>query len=193
MANPIKCNTLHLEGKQFGEWTVLEYVGTDTKHYRKYSLWKCKCSCGKIQTIKGQFLTRGDTKSCRNCATSKYAGTHPLPFGEAAFNSLYYNYKSRAKRFDMPFNLTKMFFRKLTKQNCYYCGNEPNQIIQQPNQNGYYQYSGIDRLDNTKGYTVDNCVSCCKICNYMKKAYSVNDFYAHIKSIYENLRSKNGE
>lgn len=31
-----------------------------------------------------------------------------------------------------------------------------------------YFYNGIDRLDNTKGYTPENSVACCKHCNSLK-------------------------
>jgi hypothetical protein len=45
-----------LTGKQFGEWSVLEYEGD---HY-----YKCQCSCGKIKSVAGYSLTRGDSLSC---------------------------------------------------------------------------------------------------------------------------------
>jgi 5-methylcytosine-specific restriction endonuclease McrA len=31
-----------------------------------------------------------------------------------------------------------------------------------------FLYSGIDRKDNEKGYTEENCVPCCKRCNGIK-------------------------
>jgi hypothetical protein len=44
---------------------------------------------------------------------------------------------------------------------CYYCGELSK---------------GIDRLDSTKGYEVENCVSCCEQCNYMKLDYTQEEF-----------------
>jgi len=192
MANPTKNSVLHLEGKRFGKWTVLEYVGIDSNS-NKSSLWKCRCNCGKIQVMRGTNLTQGHSKSCRSCALKGNNCARSLPFGEAAFNSLYYSYKNRAKRFNIDFKLTKFNFRKLTKQKCYYCDNEPNQTIQGAGQNGYYLYNGIDRVDNLKGYVVDNCVACCKVCNYMKKASSLYDFYKHIECIYKTMKDKVNE
>ena len=46
----------HLEGKTFGEWTVLEYAGD--KHYR------CRCSCDKIKIVASRDLKAGISKSC---------------------------------------------------------------------------------------------------------------------------------
>jgi hypothetical protein len=54
-------------------------------------------------------------------------------------------------------------------------------------------YNGIDRVDPEIGYIESNCVSCCTVCNLMKKAYSHNFFLTHIKRIaaYERLSHGN--
>ncbi len=68
-------------------------------------------------------------------------------------------------------------FTKIIEKPCKYCG-----------ENSRY---GIDRIDNEKGYTKENSVSCCKLCNFMKKALTQKDFLNHIKKIYEwNEKSK---
>lgn len=38
------------------------------------------------------------------------------------------------------------------------------------------KYNGVDRKDNSIGYTIDNCVTACKLCNYAKKAMSYDNF-----------------
>ena len=43
---------------------------------------------------------------------------------------------------------------------------------------------GIDRKDSSKGYTLENCVSCCDICNRMKMQMSENTFLNRIEQIY---------
>ena len=46
---------------------------------------------------------------------------------------------------------------ELLKKDCFYClKNDPNCI------------NGIDRMDNQKCYEKNNCVSCCKACNFIK-------------------------
>jgi len=37
-------------------------------------------------------------------------------------------------------------------------------------------YNGIDRIDNTKGYTPENCVPCCFEVNAMKRDFSEQRF-----------------
>lgn len=81
-------------------------------------------------------------------------------------------YKNKAKSRNIHFELSKEEFANITKTCCYLCGttNEGKKI-------------GIDRIDNNVGYILDNCKSCCKYCNYMKKDLKLNDFLMHIKQI----------
>ncbi|MEW6238393.1 MAG: hypothetical protein AB1656_23665 [Candidatus Omnitrophota bacterium] len=72
-------------------------------------------------------------------------------------------YKKRAeKQFKGEEHLTEDEFISISQQNCHYCDKSgPN---------------GIDRFDNIKGYTKENCVPCCKHCNYVKGNLSIEDF-----------------
>ena len=38
---------------------------------------------------------------------------------------------------------------------------------------------------NKKGYIIENCVPCCKRCNWMKSDMNKEEFISHIKDIYE--------
>ena len=62
-------------------------------------------------------------------------------------------------------------FAEMIKKMCSYCGGETSK--------------GIDRIDNMKGYTKENSTSCCKLCNFMKKALTKQEFISHIKKIYK--------
>jgi len=65
------------------------------------------------------------------------------------------------------------------------CGIEPKQIRKDRlHLNGDYVHNGIDRLDSSRGYILENCVPCCKVCNYAKRNMSVNDFLNWIKKVY---------
>jgi len=89
--------------------------------------------------------------------------------------------------------LSKEQFRKLTQQNCFYCDIKPHSSSNHKKCNGKFIYNGIDRVDNTKGYTIDNCVTCCGTCNWMKRTYTQQEFLLKIKLIYDNmLKGKNG-
>lgn len=107
--------------------------------------------------------------------------------GEASFNNLYHNYKNNAKNRGLIFDINKEELKKLTKQRCHYCNAEPSNICKERNGGGNYIYNGIDRVDNTIGYLISNCVSCCAICNIMKRHHTVEEFKEQILRIYINL------
>jgi hypothetical protein len=69
-------------------------------------------------------------------------------------------------------------FEKLTQSNCFYCGLEPSNkyLSHEKLYNGAYIYNGIDRLDNSIGYILENCVACCEWCNKSKNKRSLEEF-----------------
>lgn len=80
-------------------------------------------------------------------------------------------YKSNALKKGKDFLLTPEDFANIVSSPCVYCGGSETRI-------------GIDRIDNSIGYTKENSAPCCKMCNYMKKNHSVTDFLSHINKIY---------
>jgi hypothetical protein len=84
-----------------------------------------------------------------------------------------YAYSSELK--NNAFELSRDEFEELVKQPCNYCG-----IIQD---RGTECFNGVDRVDNAVGYILSNCVSCCKMCNYMKKTLSADVFIARAEHI----------
>jgi len=50
--------------------------------------------------------------------------------------------------------------------------------------------AGIDRIDSTKAYSLDNCAPCCTDCNIAKNNLTEQEFKNHIKSIYLHWASK---
>lgn len=171
-----------LTGKKFNRLSVIKLVTKDGRRR-----WLCKCDCGNETIVATDNLNNGKTKSCGCLVKEKIASANLLPIGEASFNRCYRAYKKGAKERNLEFNLTQDQFKELTSSNCYYCGATPSKIWKQCKCNGYYIYNGIDRVDNIRGYNLDNCVSCCTKCNIMKKAYTQEDFLNHIKKIFNNL------
>lgn len=176
-----------LTGKKFNRLYVKECIGSDERGKR---LWKCKCDCGNEIITNSYALTHNHTMSC-GCYNKEIVSTiRKKDRGVASFNALYANYVMNAKKRGHVFELSKEQFKELTSSNCFYCGAIPqngNYVNQQ--KNGNYIYNGIDRVDNNKGYIIDNVVSCCTICNKMKHALSQNYFIDHIQKIIDNLKS----
>lgn len=48
-------------GKQFSEWTVIEYYGRNKQGAHYYT---CKCSCGNVKNVNRSHLINGNTANC---------------------------------------------------------------------------------------------------------------------------------
>ena len=44
------------------------------------------------------------------------------------------------------------------------------------------------RIDSSKGYTLDNVVPCCWMCNNMKHNYDQDKFLEHCEKVYKHSR-----
>lgn len=178
---------MNLAGLTFGRLTVLSFSHSvhDLGAY-----WNCLCECGNQCVILASRLKSGNTKSC-GCLKSDITRLRWIkPKGVASFNEFFWKYQDAAQRRGLDFKLSREEFRDITQKPCFYCGILPNSIFGRRNTNGGYIHNGIDRINNSKGYTFDNCVPCCKICNYMKHKLSQEEFLIHIKEIYEHQINK---
>lgn len=79
-------------------------------------------------------------------------------------------YKSQARVRKLNFDLSYDEFMTFWQQPCSYCG-DPIETI------------GIDRVNNTIGYKINNCVSCCFICNQMKMNFGIKEWEEQMKKI----------
>jgi hypothetical protein len=85
-------------------------------------------------------------------------------FNNARNNSIQCQYKvymGVAKRKNLAFEITPEDYETTVKMVCYYC--------HETNEKGF---NGLDRINQRLGYTIENCVSCCSQCNYMKGSMS---------------------
>ena len=99
-------------------------------------------------------------------------------------NALISSYRCKAVERGLVWDLTSLDAKRLFKGSCSYCGELPNQIKRMRGLRGDFIYNGIDRKDNSVGYTFDNSVSCCGECNRMKGTLSDTNFLLRISRIY---------
>jgi hypothetical protein len=99
--------------------------------------------------------------------------------GWSSFTRLFGQYVWNAKARAISFELTKDQTFCLMKLPCHYCGVEPYAIAGKMNWSQFI-YNGLDRVDNTMGYTKENVVPCCEICNRAKKDLTLEQFNAWI-------------
>ena len=91
-----------------------------------------------------------------------------------------YEYRKGAKKRNLVWQLTNERATEMFKTPCFYC-------------NIFNQINGIDRKDNLLGYFEENCVPCCRQCNFMKNNKTIDYFYKiceHI-STYNKLYNGN--
>jgi hypothetical protein len=141
---------------------------------------------------------------CTNCRVPKdksefpkhdkaYPRTDHPHFGISAWCKAYHNLKDKRKRVGtpqwrlasikrcakgrhIPWELTREQAMKFWQTPCAYCGAEIETL-------------GLDRVDYTKPYTIDNVVSCCRLCNVMKFTLSPEEFLAHCRRIVEHAKT----
>jgi len=162
----------NLTEQVFGSLTVIRRVG-----HTKYgcNLWECQCTCGDLTTASAGELNSGHKASC---GCQRYA-SKTLPPDECVFREVYRKYRESAQSRRIVFALTMEEFRAIILQDCHYCGHPPDKVRKmEPRFQRVYTYicNGVDRADNTQGYTVGNCVPCCEDCNRAKLQMSVQTF-----------------
>lgn len=81
--------------------------------------------------------------------------------------------KDSAVKRNKSWNITDETAKELMTSPCHYCGLLDLNV----------RVNGIDRVDNDIGYENENVVPCCKLCNYFKKNYTVDEFLGHARRI----------
>jgi hypothetical protein len=71
-------------------------------------------------------------------------------------------------------SMTKDEIMNMTDMPCVYCGHETEDKVYR---------NGIDRLDSFIGYQIDNCVPCCRECNFMKGQVDPRTFIERVRQI----------
>jgi len=84
------------------------------------------------------------------------------------------HYISGAKTRNYSFELSYEQFMEFWQKPCHYCGSEIRTV-------------GIDRVDNTVGYNINNCAPCCETCNKIKKTLSVEEFTTQCTKIANHM------
>jgi len=177
-------------GQKIGKLLVLH---RDTTKIGKgvSSHWICQCDCGNIKSISKHSFDHG-AKSC-GCLQKESAMNLAIPNAGADRKSWINKYKRRAKDNGVEFSLTDEQFYDICSKRCFYCNVEPSlksHGYKTKKDVGKYLANGIDRKDPNIGYVFENCLPCCKICNFMKTNKSLELFLAKIFEIADNIRKK---
>lgn len=172
-------------GKQIGKLKILEDESVFKEGNKNpYRYLTCLCECGSIFTTRKGNVLSGYTKSCPVCSKERQRKSVSKTCGESSFNTVFSKYKQNAERRGHSFELTKEEFKNLITQPCIYCGKVLGNVKR--GNNGNFCYTGLDRKDNSKGYTLENVVPCCLFCNREKNALTLEEFAEKIDKILKN-------
>ena len=146
-----------MTGKRFGKLLVIKYSHQNPKTFRTY--WLCKCECGNKTIVSQSHLHIGKTKSCGCLIKQNGKRKHNL------CKSRIYRIYSRMKN---------VCYYKNSKDYMKYGGRGIDICEEWLGENGlmnFYNWSikngydedlspqecSIDRIDNNKGYSPNNC------------------------------------
>lgn len=194
-------NKTDYTGMQAGILTALQPTN-EKKHGAV--LWLFRCACGVEKKLRAcDVFTKRGRRSC-GCSQKRLSiETRKKP--NAGFQAQFVRYRVNAKSRKIPFDLDLTAFMSIARQDCYYCGVAPedrknavlNAIaweVRARSRNvcideDYYScvMNGVDRVDNSKGYSSENCVSACQTCNLMKWKHNQGEWVSHIKRIAKHL------
>lgn len=192
---------IDLTGQKFGRLTVIRRVGYIGEKHPSI-VWECKCDCGKIATVRAQSLRRGETRSC-GCLSRenrvnniwKNRKKYPTIDRKAAVEKyVCRRIYEHCRKNEHGCELTMTDVKALAFAACHYCGKIGGREYRDYDKKAHrlisdtvIRYNGIDRIDSSKGYTIDNVVTCCWDCNRAKNTMSVDDFKSWVSRIYHHL------
>ena len=173
-------------GQRFGRGVVIDpEIRVTLKGGNTYRAARLKCDCGNEYTAYIFNIRTGNTQSC-GCLASELKSQRnreKTVYGRTARSEILGSYRCKASRRGYAWELTDEDFDRLTSSPCSYCGCPPSNIRSVKRGIGDFIYSGIDRVDNTEGYTPENTVSCCGDCNNAKSDMSLAEFEAWLDRI----------
>lgn len=147
--------------------------GFSENHGKKMAQDRAALKCG----ITGRFKT----------------GQYLTPPGHSGFKQVVRQYKIGASQRGIDFLLSESDMKRLTQSNCFYCNAVPareafctKQRTREAAERSKYIYNGIDRVDSSKPYILENCVPCCRVCNLAKNNLSFEEFTAYLDNLISN-------
>jgi hypothetical protein len=142
-----------------------------------YIVENCASCCKMCNKLKGTLDDICFIKRIGHILSYNRAIDAQISFHELFGNHIAGDYKKFIKNAndrEIQFELSLEQFENVTKENCYICGKQNNEI----------QRNGIDRFNNDIGYIIENCRPCCTECNFMKGIYSYDIFMEKLQLIY---------
>lgn len=141
-----------LTGQKFGRLKVIERSNSNK---RGRALWLCECECGKIKVISGTNLISNHTQSC-GCLLMESRYKHGYEIN-GNVDRLYSIWRHMIER---CYNENVESYKNYGGRGITVCEEWKNDIESFRKwaiENGYAENLTLDRKENDKGYSPDNC------------------------------------
>jgi hypothetical protein len=179
------CKNETEEGKLRCEECLKKERLYDAKEYQKKQLDPDAClDCGKKMEEKTEGFRSKIVKRCKECYEKLKKMEEKRERVERDYDKErkaniakhYDEYVRSSIKRNLQMTIDVDDFDKLVNSHCYYCNTyDESKVI------------GLDRVDSSKHYTLENVVPCCAVCNMMKGNLTKEDFLNRISQIYSNL------
>lgn len=150
--------------------------------------------CGSVTDKRLQTIERAKSCGCMQSKRSRrVAGSgRRTPEGtRVEINNLISIYKSNARKRGISFDLTYTQFETLVDSECYFCGDIGGNTLRKRGYNDY-NYTGIDRINNSVGYLPSNCIPCCSWCNRAKNNGTLENFVDKCRKVASRIEMDEG-
>lgn len=137
-------------GDRFGKLTVVETLGSVNGDV----VWKCMCDCGKEHNVTTKALNFGQVKSC-GCLKHE-AGILKRKYNKRD-RKLYFRWLNIRERCYNPNNPAYKNYGGRGIKMCAEWKADFYAFRDWAIENGYNDFLSIDRIDNDKDYSPDNC------------------------------------
>ena len=150
---------------------------------KSYVKWKVRCPNCETETWKFSNTLIGLKYPCKRCYdNSMKLYNNEGPAIKRAFVSL----KNNAKVRNIKVEISERDFVEIAKKPCTYCGGLPIEKLPPKKWQASTYLNGVDRVNNSTGYTLENSVSCCKQCNWAKKDLTLEEWNNWIDMLIKN-------
>lgn len=173
----------HLQEPYRYKYSVGEIIGHSKliSYNPEDGLWLALCSCGKEYKCNPKEIIDRKYSVCGDCPRQRPVKTSV----EALYSITFRHYQRAAKNRNYSFELSLDEFKSLVKSPCHYCNRISSNKVSNKLKTRSIEINGIDRKDNNLGYTKENSLACCCICNRAKLTTGYDDFLLWIEKVYK--------